>query len=287
MLFRRIWPDIYLAEDTGIDVGSLLGAGDDGGDGDGDGKGTDPILPGDAPKKAVAKYASQLPKAWQDDDFTGIEELPSLYEGYRKLQKEVEASKDKVSIPTKDSKPDEVRGFLRRLGMPEKAEDYDLPDYDVKPEAIAASKANFMKTALGAGLTKAQAKAMWKDRLADMKSMEAVVQSQLKATREGFRPGLEAELKADYPDDAKRRQRADREEALYKEFVADTGLGEVFTKGLIDISPEAVHKIALYAEKVRGKGSLDGFGRDDDGKDSSISGTDALVNIYKQGQNKG
>ena len=68
---------------------------------------------------------------------------------------------------------------------------------------------------------------MWKDRLADMKSMEAVVQGQLKATREGFRPGLENELKADYPDDAKRRQRADREEALYKEFVADTGLGEI------------------------------------------------------------
>ena len=209
MLFRRIWPDIYLAEDTGIDVGSLLGAGDDGGDADG--KGTDPAnLPGDAPKKAVAKYASQLPKAWQDDDFTGIEELPSLYEGYRKLQKEVEASKDKVAIPTKDSKPDEVRGFLRRLGMPEKAEDYDLPDYDVKPEAIAASKANFMKTALGAGLTKAQAKAMWKDRLADFKSAEAVLEGQIEEGKKNFRPGLESVLKADYPDDAKRKERADR-----------------------------------------------------------------------------
>ena len=258
---------IYFAEDGGIDIGGMLGGGEpEGGD-------------GGAPQKTVAKYASQLPKAWQDDDCTGIEDVPTLYEKYRKLEKD---QKDMVRIPGKDSKPEDVKAFLHRLGMPEKAEDYDLSDYDVDPEKVSASKKNFLNAAMGAGLTKAQAKAMWKDRLADFKSAEAVLNGQIEEGKKNFRPGLESVLKADYPDDAKRKERADREEALYKEFVADTGLGEAFSKAFLDLSPDAVHRIALYAEKSRRKSSIGGFGGDAD-DNTAESGTDALANMYKMG----
>lgn len=261
---------IMLAEDAGIDVGSILG-GDEGAEGGG---GEPP-----KPEKRLAKYASQLPKAWQDDDCTGVEDIPSLYEKYRKLEKD---SKDMVRIPGKDSKPEDVKAFLKRLGMPDSVDGYELSDYDIEPEKVAASKKNFLNAAMGAGLTKAQAKAMWKDRLADMKSAETVLKGQIEEGRKNFRPGLEGVLKADYPDDAKRKERADREEALYKEFVADTGLGEAFSKAFLDISPDAVHRIALYQEKARKKSGMDGFGGEG-GEYPTKSGIEALAGMYKMG----
>jgi hypothetical protein len=72
--------------------------------------------------------------------------------------------KDKVVLPTDKSTKEEWNAFWRKIGAPEKAEDYDVSD-DELPEQIRASqvtKDNFRKSMLEAGVPKKHFEAAWK-----------------------------------------------------------------------------------------------------------------------------
>jgi hypothetical protein len=77
-------------------------------------------LTGDALKKAqeIAKRAS-----------TPAELLRSVIAGADKVREATEAAKGRIKIPTgKDDKPEDVAAFRKAMGVPEKAEQYSVPN---------------------------------------------------------------------------------------------------------------------------------------------------------------
>lgn len=99
------------------------------------------VLPGDDPSKksggdgngawdALVKDPENLAyvktKGWQDPD--------GAVKSYREL--ESEASKSKIKLPDKDTKPEELDAFYNQLGRPEKPEGYEFKLPEKLPEAF-------------------------------------------------------------------------------------------------------------------------------------------------------
>lgn len=85
-----------------------------------------------------------------------------LAKSYIELQKAL--GKDKVQVPTEKSTPEEWRAFFRKVGTPEKEDEYDVGDEDL-PEQVrpdAATKEQFRKAMHGENMTKKQFEAAWK-----------------------------------------------------------------------------------------------------------------------------
>lgn len=110
-------------------------------------------------------------KNWFDEFEPDLKANPSitkfkapadLAKSYIELQKSL--GKDKVVIPTEKSTPEEWRAFYKKLGAPDKDDEYDVSDEDM-PEIArtdAAVKEAFRKSMHGQGLTKKQFEGAWK-----------------------------------------------------------------------------------------------------------------------------
>jgi hypothetical protein len=85
-----------------------------------------------------------------------------LAKSYVELQKAL--GKDKVTLPTDKSTPDELKAFWKKIGAPEKPEDYDIGDEDIVEQARLdfATKEQFRKAMYEEGYTKKQFDAAWK-----------------------------------------------------------------------------------------------------------------------------
>lgn len=91
--------------------------------------------------------------------FNSVEDLGK---SYVELQKSL--GKDKVVLPTDKSTPEEWKAFYRKIGAPEKADEYDVSDEDM-PEQFrlgAEAKAEFRQKMHEAGLPKKHFEAAWK-----------------------------------------------------------------------------------------------------------------------------
>lgn len=198
-----------------------------------------------ASQRTPARYETQLPKEFQNDDFKDIDSLDKLYTGYRKLEKE---SKGTIKLINKDSTSEEVASFYKALGRPDKAEDYGLLDYDLDPSSLEKTKAKFQEEAFNNGLSKDQAKAMWRTFIASKEADITEKEEERKKSIETYPYRLDNRLREEYPDDAKRSERIKLEENLYKEFVAESGLGTFFADTGLTTNTDFMHKLAKFFE---------------------------------------
>lgn len=253
---------IMLAPDDGSGNGGGAGAGgpQDGGNGGGtepdNGSGTggkedeifDPSTKLDT--KVKAKYWSQLNPKYQQDDFKDIDTIDKLYEGYRNLQNEVKSYDGAIKIPTKDSTPDEIKGFFHKIGMPEKEEDYQCDDFDLQESVAAPLKLLFRQAAYRNGLTKGQALNMWAHEAATIQGFVNVAQQNTKKLIDSYDERYSSLLENEIPDATKRKERISEEANLVKAFNGATGLGEYFEKTGLAYNPNFMHALATWYRKI-------------------------------------
>ena len=253
---------IMLAPDDGSGNGGGAGAGDpqDGGNGGGtepdNGGGTggkedeifDPSTKLDT--KVKAKYWSQLNPKYQQDDFKDIDTIDKLYEGYRNLQNEVKSYDGAIKIPTKDSTPDEIKGFFHKIGMPEKEEDYQCDSFDLAEPVAAPLRDLFRKAAYRNGLTKGQALNMWAHEAATIQGFVTVAQQNTQKLIDSYEERYSNLLESEIPDATKRKERISEEANLVKAFNSATGLGEFFDKTGLSYNPNFMHALAGWYRKI-------------------------------------
>jgi hypothetical protein len=118
---------------------------------------------GEGEGQTQAKWYETLnPDLKANPSITKFNSVEDLGKSYVELQKSL--GKDKVVLPTDKSTPEEWKAFYRKIGAPEKAEEYDVSDEDM-PEQFrldAAAKAEFRQKMHEAGLPKKHFEAAWK-----------------------------------------------------------------------------------------------------------------------------
>ena len=254
---------IMLAPDGGSGAG---GSGGNDGNGDGANSGTnpdsdegngagnnggdifDPSTKLNEPVKA--KYWSQLNPKYQKDDFKDIDTIDKLYEGYRNLQNEVKSYAGAIKLPTKDSTPEEIKGFFHKIGMPDKEEDYQCDDFDLAPDTAAPLKTLFRQAAFRNGLTRGQAANMWIHEAATIQGFVNVAQQNAQKLIDSYDERYSALLENEIPDVTKRKARIDEEANLVKAFNGATGLGEYFQKTGLAYNPNFMHALATWYRKI-------------------------------------
>ena len=200
-----------------------------------------------------ASYENDLEEGLRGDDFSGIEDVGKLYKAYKegKIQHEADkkALESSLKIPGKDAPYDEIKAFFTKIGMPEKAEDYNLSDFDMDPKEIANMKKNFMLAAHKSGLTKGQAASIWSHEMATYSAVKKGVEAEVENLRKTFDARFDAQLKEEIPDSTKRSERITRDKNNFTEFIGKAGLGEYFAKTGLDMNPAFIHQIAGFYEK--------------------------------------
>lgn len=223
-----------------------LFAEDDGGNGGGEDLGA-------RIEHVSSSYENDLEESLRGDDFTGIEDVGKLYNAYKEAKAQNAKDKDALDkslrIPGKDSTYDEIKEFFTKIGMPEKAEDYGLSDFDLDPTEISVMKKNFMESAHRSGLTKAQAASLWKHEAATYSAYKKTAEAQVEELKKTLDSRYDSALKDEYPDATRRNERMTLERNLFTEFVGKAGLGEYFTKTGLDLNPNFMHAMASFYEK--------------------------------------
>lgn len=232
-----------------MDIDRLfLLAEDDGGNG-----GAGDVDLGSRIAHVAASYEKDLDEGLRNDDFTGIEDVGKLYGAYKEAKaqsaKDREALEKSLRIPDKDASYDDVKAFFQKIGMPEKAEDYGLSDYDLDPTEIADMKRNFMDSAHRSGLTKVQANNLWKHEAATYAAFKRSAQTQIEELTKNLEQRYDAVLKDEYPDDTRRAERMNVERNLFTEVVGKANLGEYLSKTGLDLNPNFMHALATFYEK--------------------------------------
>lgn len=124
----------------------------------------------EAAAKPEGTPAAAAVKSWTDD----LGELKShpaaqkfkspadLLKSYVNLEKTI--GKDKIALPGKDAKPEEIKAFFAKLGVPESPDGYKLPDVKL-PESAGTINPNVQKEFLAKaheiGLTPQQVSALY------------------------------------------------------------------------------------------------------------------------------
>lgn len=197
-----------------------------------------------------AKYWSQLNPKYQKDDFKDIDTIDKLYEGYRNLQNEVKSYEGAIKIPTKDSTPDEIKGFFHKIGMPEKEDEYQCDSFDLLESVAAPLKQLFRQAAYHNGLTKGQALNMWAHEAATIQGFVNVAQQNTQKLIDSYEERYSSLLETEIPDATKRKEKISEEANLVKAFNGATGLGEYFEKTGLAYNPNFMHALATWYRKI-------------------------------------
>jgi len=203
-----------------------------------------------AATRTQAQYETQLPKEYQGDDFSGIESLASLYRGYRDLQGKAEGA---VKIPTDKSTDEERAAFYRAIGAPETEDGYALMDIDkasTDEDAKQKRQSAFKKEALKNGLTVSQAKAMWRQRGAEMMASEEEAKRAREELSKSFGRRMDEYLRESTPDDSKRKARIEAGQNTWKAFAANTGLGSKLEEAGLTTDVEFMSRLAQWYSKL-------------------------------------
>lgn len=224
-----------------------------------------------------ASYLNDLEEADRKDDFTGIEDVKTLYKSYKELKgknSDFETQlKDSLKIPGKDASIDDIKSFFTKIGMPDSKDGYNLSDFDYKPEDLKVMRDNFRDTAYKYGLTKTQAEKVWAHEVAMLKGVQLAGEKLLQQAKDSYKTRYDSILKTEYPDSAKRQERMNKESNLYKEFCSKFGVGQIFEKTGITHNPEVVHTICKAFESYAQSDIVGG-------KSNKVSETDFLKQLY-------
>lgn len=250
-------------------------------DGDGD-EGKDPADILDSWKGQIkAKYISQLPKEFQKDDFTGIEDIGSLYRSYKEKDAELKelrehGSNGYVKIPSAESTPDERKEFWEKIGVPKEGPDgYQTMKYDGMADVSYEYMAPlFREAAYRCGLSKKQAEGMWLNLASTVQGYVIVAQKEAEAYRDSFDTRYSELLKEEIPDETRRKDRIEQEKSAVRDFGEATGTFDMLEKTGLTLTPSFMHSLASWYSKVKPL-SIFGGGTKDGKVDRG------LVGIYK------
>lgn len=223
--------------------------------------------------RVKAKYETQLPKEFQNDDFSGVEDIGKLYSGYKSLKAKEGNS---VVIPTSDSSDEEIASFFRKIGMPERKDDYRCPDFDLDESVSKVLKDTFRETAFKNGLTRGQAEKLWAHEAATVQGFVSAAQKKMDDLKNSFDARYSSLLEQELPDETKRKARIEEEKNIAKAFSTKSGLGSFLEQTGLTYNPEFMHALASWYRKIDGTAI---FG---EGSGNGINGAygDDLESIY-------
>jgi hypothetical protein len=166
--------------------------------------GGNPQGSGSGKETKLAAWTQQVSKEYRENPdvaakLANLEKLDDLVKGYIELQ-------GKTDIPGKDAGPEELSAFWRKLGHPEKPENYSVAKQEGSETFISAAHA--------ARLTDGQAAALWK-------SVSEGTARQFAATQQA----QEKELAA--TDAALHKEYGDNYDRAIEFFNRGTGSGEI------------------------------------------------------------
>ena len=201
-------------------------------------------------KPETPAWHSQLPKEMRENaDVIGrISGYKTIADLANALIKSEDAGKDALHLPTKDSTDEEVKAFFTKLGVPEKAEDYALSDYDLDPEAIKKSKEIFMAAAHKSALSKKQAANMWQSQVALYKAVSQLNAEAQQKVKDGFEPQYNKLLEAEYPEATEREKAIKGELGTVTKFAQELGIGKALAESGLVYDAEFMHKLAGYVK---------------------------------------
>lgn len=190
---------------------------------------------------SLSKYKSLDELA--DAVLKGEEKEEPNYEGYLKL-------------PTKDSTTEELKEFMKKLGVPESSDKYTFKAKDDDTALVKAAEKTQKEASLRAGLTDSQAEAMWG-------VTNAVIDTQMKLLSEAeekhkasFNERFDSLFKESYPD-KNRREEAEKEAInRFSALMGETGLGKVFEETGAIYDERIVKGLSEFYQKMRGSYSL-------------------------------
>ena len=169
----------------------------------------------------LPKYFSQFsPEKRESEDYGKYIKdkatLGDLADAYIDLAKRAERQ---IEVPGADATPEQKAAFLNRLGVPQKAEEYDCFENEESKRLLSGQ---FHKL----GLTKGQAKGV----NSLITSLAAVGNKMsddaAKARVASFDSRLDGVLSKTYPNEAERKEAAKETVALLQRYVERTGLGK-------------------------------------------------------------
>lgn len=204
--------------------------------------------PAEPPKPEVPAWHSQLPKEMRENaELTGrISGFKTIADLTNEFIKADDERKTALHLPTKDSTDEEVKAFFTRLGVPEKAEDYALSDYDLDPEAIKKSKEIFMAAAHKSALSKKQAANMWQSQVALYKAVSQLNEAAQQKVKDAFEPQYNKLLEAEYPEPTEREKAIKGEMAVVTKWTQEQGIGQKLIDSGLVYDAEFMHKLAGY-----------------------------------------
>lgn len=215
--------------------------------------------PKDAPPKPQPpKFSSQLSPTKRDsEDYQKLvykhQTLDELADDYVALNKRLERS---MELPGKDAKPEEVKAFLQKLGVPEDEAGYKLDTTLVEKNPLYKDMENEMrKQFYRAGLTQRQAQGMWSLLSEGFKEATTYMDKQKEQQAQTFDARLAATLDKTYTVKSERDAAMTETATLFKQHLQRTGLGQLYKDSGLIYNPQFVMAMAAE-EKARSGGSF-------------------------------
>ena len=205
------------------------------------------------------KYLDQVSPAKRDsEDYKALykyAKLEDLADAMISTSRENESLKKQSERTITIPEATDIEGaktFYKKLGVPEKAEDYKLSVLgELKTDGDKMVADMIRKSSFEAKLTEKQAEHIG----AMMISIARMGVENIKNAADLKRKNAESDLIASYDDisaDVDKKAAAEKDRAAYNALIEEAGLKELFDNNGISYTPKAVRALAAYARKHSG-----------------------------------
>jgi hypothetical protein len=230
---------------------------------------------GAKPASEKPAWMAQLPGDLQaDESLTKFKTIGDLGKSYRELEGKIGKS---VTVPDDKATPEEVAAFRKRIGVPEKPDDYKVEKVEL-PKGIGYDDARIkeiVSVAHAEGVTPKQFNAVFKAYMSGYAKDMAEATKLVKITQADAERMLKDELKGDYQKTIELKDRAFKEIGGPKlaALMVGTGLGN---------HPEIIKMFAKIGEKFAEHAFVDGSrgARTETGTFGNRSDTELAAALY-------
>lgn len=210
----------------------------------------------DTNKSKVASYLDSIdPEKRKSKDYQVLNDFETpeaLADAYVRMSK-----RNVLELPGKDAKPEAVKAFLQKLGVPESADAYELPDNGVDPKISGPLADQMRKEFMKAGMTKRQGETMWKMFTKEISLGNDRINAARENHKQTFDARLAAKLEKAYPVKAEREGAMSEAVNLFKQHMSRTGLGKIYKDTGLIYNPDFIMAIA-NDEKSKGSTFVQG-----------------------------
>ena len=244
-MLRRL--QVLYAADDGGDGGGTLMTGDQQGEpgGDQQQQNNDPNPPANNPDEGKGSntpgWLAGLPGDLRENEtFKGFNTVGDLAKTYLEAQDKLNRAVT-VKPPEEGASDEDVQAYREAMGIPQKAEDYELPDHDLVGKDFADAQRELYHKQ---GLSKEQAKHVYESTLNQIKEGADVLKAAKQEARKETETQLRKELGDKYQPTLEAAQQALKRFATKDdiEYLDKTGLGD--DPGMIKLFASIQEKIA-------------------------------------------